>query len=196
MPARFPFALLPLCLLAMAGCQTLPETEEMTATACEELPCREASRMVLLDGAGIARFLEVPQGPRWSAGLLSLIPGESAHLRWTETTDGELAPEWEEEVERADLSIRLEQDTASPDRPMRLRIQNRTEQAVYLEADHHPAGDDRFHPLFAATVPPGSRVERSWSHLILEIQLQGWRLLEDAKAKPSVNEQDEGKGTP
>lgn len=169
-------------LLASAACQTLPDQQEMTATACAELPCREAGPVVVLDAAGTAHFLAVPQGPRWAGGILSLVPGESAHLRWTEGPDGGERLAWETDPERADLSFRLE-----PLRPsrtgehegklMRLRIHNRSPRDLYLEAEHQPAGDNRLLPLFATAVPAESRVQRSWPHLILEMQLSGWRAL-------------------
>lgn len=177
-PARMKIRiLLSAFMLGLAACQTLPDPEEMRETACAELPCREAGTLALLDSGGYPHFFRVPAGPVFAPGLLSLVPGESAHLHVRQDGDGNGSSlEWRESPDEQTVSFRFSQATDTEGFPMRLQVHNRLDRPLYFEVEQHPADDDRFHPLAAPVVPANSRVQRHWHHLIVEIQIYGFQL--------------------
>ncbi|MEA5444321.1 hypothetical protein VCB98_00630 [Gammaproteobacteria bacterium AB-CW1] len=166
-----------LLALLLAACQALPSREEMLTHACEANPCRQAHEIELIDGEGRIQRFQVPAGPLFAGGVVSVMSGERAGLNLSESSDGRLSLQWvaPEKTSEADLVLELNQVKVEGGHASELRVQNRMDKALQLDLEQFPASEERFFPLAAPPIPPESRVRRHWPHTILEIQLTGAR---------------------
>jgi hypothetical protein len=170
-----------LAMLTLAACQTLPPRSEMLATACAEQPCRAESRITLHDASGRAHEFLLPAGPVFAGGVLSIAQGETQHLSVRIDDQGDAVLRWlsAEEKEAPYIGFRLDQVETEAGHASRLRIRNRTDHDLWLEAEQFPVNQDRFYPLTLSPITAGQQAIRTWPHTILEVQLTGLRVLKN-----------------
>jgi hypothetical protein len=166
-------------LALLAACQGLPPREEMLDIACADLPCRVATEIELIDAGGETRRFEVPAGPVYAGGILSLISGETQYLELETGDEQRLTARWIPEVRNPDktLRARLEQVADEDGRRSQLALHNPLDYPLRLRIEQYPAGSDRFYPLPIAPLPPGRTVRRNWPHAILEVQITGLAIM-------------------
>lgn len=166
-----------LCLLVLSACNSLPPREEMLIEACKRNPCREPTRINLTDSAGQSHEFRIPRGPIFAGGILSVVIGETQALSLTRKEDQRFTARWvaDPDSAEADLVLSLSRVTVDGESASRLRILNRRDTALRLDLEQFPVGEERFHPLPIAAIPPERAVRRDWPHTILEIQLTGIR---------------------
>jgi len=78
----------------MSACQSQPPKAEMMATVCDHNPCREAREIELIDQTGQAHRLQIPAGPIFVHGWLSVVTGESHSLALQAGPDNTVHANW------------------------------------------------------------------------------------------------------
>jgi hypothetical protein len=175
-------AVITVCLaLSLAACQSLPPRSEMLESACAEQPCRAESRITLHDASGRAHEFLLPAGPVFAGGVLSIAQGETQHLSVRIDDQGEAMIHWlsAEEHEAPYIRFHLDQVETDTGHASRLRISNRTNHNLWLEAEQFPVNQDRFYPLALSPIAAGRQVSQTWPHTILEVQITGLRVVQN-----------------
>gem|GEM_PF-2745800 len=147
------------------------------ATVCDHNPCREAREIELIDQTGQAHRLQIPAGPIFVHGWLSVVTGESHSLALQAGPDNTVHANWlagavpSSEHFRVRLSQQLDKETPYTE----LRLYNPLDHPLVLHAEQLPVGESRFHPLALPTIPPGRAIRKRFDHTILELQILGFR---------------------
>ncbi|MCP1726499.1 hypothetical protein J2T60_000464 [Natronospira proteinivora] len=166
-----------ICLSLLGACQQMPPREEMLSSVCERQPCRPATVIQLQDQSGEPHPVQVPAGPIFAGGWLSVISGEQHALVLMEDKAGRIHPSWAPAVAPSEARFRIKLQQVNEEGLFfsELRLQNPLDRPLFLQAEQLVAGEDRFHPLPLPPIPPGESVRKRWNHTILEVQVLGFQ---------------------